>query len=353
MYLYTLNHKRLNTAPVITAVISVISVLIFIGCATTREDYALKRFEFIEPAMGTLWKITMFAPNEEIAKKAAKAAFARVRDFDARFSDFNQESELNQLCYKSGKEAVAVSDDLFDIIKLSLEISKKTEGAFDITASPYIQLWRRAARHREAPSPERLAQAKRLVGYDKIQLDEREKTVLLKEPGMRLDLGGIAKGYAAERALKILRAFGITRALVAGSGDLAIGEPPPGKKGWRVEIGSGDSQTNRLSFTLELKNCGVSTSGDVELWIELNGIRYSHIVDPRTGIGLTNRIQATVIADRASRSDPLATAMCVSGVEKGLKLIEADRTISALFIKPDGTNRVIIPSSRFPKFIQK
>lgn len=333
-------------AKIIASVIITIAVIGF-GCKT-EPSAQLQRYEFGEPYMGTWWRIVLYAPNQKVAETAAKAAFRKIKELDEKFSDYYAETELMQLCYKSGKGEVKVSEDLYDIIEKSIAISRKTEGAFDITAGQCVQLWRWSGRHNQLPSDEKLKNALKLVGYEKIKLNRKNRSVTLLMEGMRLDLGGIAKGYCADIALKILKEHGITKALVAASGDIAIGDPPPDKQGWIIDVGTGKDKTNTLGLKLCLKNAGISTSGDVEQYIEINGIRYSHILNPKTGLGLTNRIQVTVLSYNASISDPLATAACVLGLEKGSKMIESYKNTSALFIVQDGTNRTMKSTSRFP-----
>ena len=325
---------------------STLFVLLFAGCRTAPEA-KLARFEFTEPHMGTLWHITLHAPAAAIASNAVRTAFARVHTLDLLFTDYDPNSELLRLCTNRVGHAVPVSGELFDILQKSERLSRQTEGAFDVTVGPLVQLWRRARRQRELPAPEKIVAARAAVGFEKMKLDPRRRTVTLLAPEMRLDLGGIAKGYAADEALRVLQRNGISRALVAASGDLAIGDAPPGQPGWRVEIALPAAGTNR-NVVLHLKNRGISTSGDAEQFVELNGVRYSHIVDPRTGVGLTNRLQVTVLADCATRSDALTKTICVLGTERGLKIIENDARLSALVVAAGKTSAMMLKSRRFP-----
>jgi thiamine biosynthesis lipoprotein len=166
---------------------------------------------------------------------------------------------------------------------------------------------------------------------------------------MRLDLGGIGKGFAADEALKILKGRGIARALVAASGDIAIGDPPPAEPGWKVGITTIDVRTNDSQHVLLLHNCGISTSGDTEQFIEINGIRYSHIVDPATCLGLTNRIQDSIIAPNATTTDGLDTALSVMDVQRGLALVDSLPGTAALFLKKEKGHINAFPSRRFKK----
>src|SRR5262249_18384394 len=199
-----------------------------------------QRFEFESKHMGTTFRIVLFAADKAEAKKAADAAFARVAELDQIMSDYKKDSELMKLCGKFAKEIgepEKVGDDLFFVLQKGAELSEKSDGAFDVTVGPVVQLWRLARRTQELPDPKEFTAAREKVGYKKVKLDATKKTVQLTTPGMQLDLGGIAKGYAADEALKLIREkFGITRALVAASGDIACGDPPPGKDAWAVDI---------------------------------------------------------------------------------------------------------------------
>lgn len=300
--------------------VRVFSFLLLAGCATMRDDASLARFEFAQPAMGTMFRIVLHASDEKSAEAAAKAAFARVIELERAMTDYDPESELLRLCRQPHGHPVSVSLDLFAALQHARELAELTEGAIDPTVGPYVQIWRRARRQRELPAPEKLAEAAPAVGWRKFELDRKKQTVRLLVPNMRLDLGGVAKGYAADAAIAVLRNHGIQCALIAASGDIAISDPPPGKSGWSIGLMSFTSDKPDRQVTL--RNCGVSTSGDTEQFLLLDGVRYSHIVDPRTGRALTNRVSANVIAPTATASDILATAVCVLGPEKSLQALK-------------------------------
>jgi thiamine biosynthesis lipoprotein len=192
-----------------------------------------------------------------------------------------------------------------------------------------VQLWRRARRQRELPDPARLAAAREAVGWRHLELDPKTRQARLSAPNMRLDLGAIAKGFAADEALAVLRRKGIRRALVAGSGDMAFGDPPPGRKGWRIEVAPLDVPGAPASRFVHLSNCGIATSGDVFQHVEIAGIRYSHIVDPRTGVGLTDHSLVTVIAPDCMTADTLSTTVSVLGPVSGFALVGRSRGASA------------------------
>ena len=286
----------------------------------TGQVWALERYEFTQPAMGTLFRITCYADSQSQAQGAADAAFQRVQALNAICSDYLPDSELIRLC-RAGE--MVASTDLFRVIQRSQELAKATNGAFDITVGHYANLWRRAKRKGTLPSEDQLAKARELTGWQLVQLNARTQRIKLAKPGMQLDLGGIAKGYAADAALQVLKAKGIARAVVAASGDLAIGDAPPDSPGWEVKLRTFEAPeaTDKL-ITLRLKNCGVSTSGDLHQFIEIGGQRYSHIIDPGTGLGLTTRRACSVIAPDCTTSDALATALCVLGPERANQLLK-------------------------------
>ncbi|MEP6537206.1 MAG: FAD:protein FMN transferase [Bryobacteraceae bacterium] len=278
-----------------------------------------ERFERVEPHMGTLFRITVDAPTVEAAHAAFDAAFARVHELDEILSDYKPQSELMKLSVRP----MRVSADLFHVLEASQELAEQTGGAFDVTAGPVIRLWRKARRDRALPTNEAIADALGRTGYRKLTLDRAAQTVCLGQQGMQLDSGGIAKGYAADEALRVLQTLGLHDALVAASGDIVVGRKP---MSIAVEPAAGFRRRVTLS------NAAVSTSGDTEQFLDLDGKRYSHIVDPRNGQALTNRIGVTVAAPRGITSDSLATAVCVMGAERGLRFLKQQPGVSALIV---------------------
>lgn len=309
-----------------------IGVALLLGCRAPRPAPTLMRFEFQQPHMGTLFTITLFAPDAPVARRAVAAAFGRVAELNQMMTDYDPESELMRLSRSPVGQSVRISPELFEILTESQRLAKSSAGAFDVTIGPVVRLWRRARRTETLPTPEQLAGARISVGWEKLQLDAGSRTVTLLAPNMQLDLGGIAKGYAADQALAVLKRHGLTRALVAASGDIAVGDAPPDQPGWRVTVGT-PFPVKDSERPLILTNAAVSTSGDTEQSVVIGGKRYSHIVDPRTGLGLTDRCQVSVIAPRAMRTDALATAVSILGAEQGRKLIEAEPALSAIIYR--------------------
>jgi FAD:protein FMN transferase len=283
---------------------------------------ALERYAFSEPHMGTLFKVVLYAPDETTAKKAATAAFARVAELNRIMSDYLPDSELMRLCKQAGGPPMEVSRELFDILQQAEKFSEMTGGAFDVTVGPVVRLWRRARRSGQLPAAEELKKALALVDFHKIRLDANGRRVQLLLAGMLIDLGSIAKGYAADAALAVLRRQGLTRALVAAGGDIAVGDAPPDAPGWKVGIAPLKSPDAPPTRYLLLSNAGVSTAGDSEQFVKIEGKRYSHIIDPTTGLGLIGRRSVTVIAANATTSDALDTAIAVMGRERGLQFAE-------------------------------
>ena len=312
-------------------------------------DAIMQRFAFTHPAMGTLFSISLYATNASAAEEGAAAAFKRIDALEDIMSDYQADSELMRLCDQPVGKAVPVSTELFDILVQSQKFSELSDGAFDVTIGPCVRLWRFARKRKVLPSQDELAAARAAVGYRNLRLDRRGRTVTLLAPHMRLDLGGIAKGYAADEALRLLKGRGIGSALVAASGDIAIGNPPPGLAGWKVGITSIDSRSNEVTRTVFLGNAGISTSGDTEQFVEINGVRYSHIINPATGLGLTQRIQASIIAPNATTTDAMATAVCIIGAQKGLAAIERlPGTAAMILVKEDGRTQAFV-SRRFER----
>lgn len=331
------------------------TVLILLVCAfsasgtwASSASNELSRFEFQEPEMGVPFRIVLYAPDAQKANHAAQAAFKRVADLNQIMSDYETDSELNELSRTSGHgKTVHVSDDLWAVLEQAQKYAQLSDGAFDVTVGPVVSLWRRARRLHEMPEPPRLAEALKAVGYKKVRLDPKEHTVELLVPGMKLDLGGIAKGYALDQEIKVLASEGVTRALVSGGGDMALGDPPPGEKGWRVEIAPLDVTNAPAAKFVRLANAGLATSGDTFQRLEINGKRYSHVVDPRTGIGLTDHSLVTVIARNCTTADALGKVLSVSGPAKGLKLVEEVPDAQARIVRmPDGR----IETSESPGF---
>jgi thiamine biosynthesis lipoprotein len=328
-------------------------LILFVGIwrASAIENQRLTRFTFQEPHMGTLFNIILYAPDQASAQQAAREAFTRVEQLNDILSDYKADSELMRLCKKAGGPPVPVSEDLFKVLKASQEIAKLSDGAFDVSISPVVRLWRKARRTRVMPSADEIRKALDLVDYRKIRLSPKGRTVQLLLMHMLLDVGGIAKGYAAEAALDVLRQHGAPRALVAAGGDIAAGDPPPDTEGWKVGIAPLKDPQGPPRYHVVLKNRCVSTAGDSNQHVDIGGKRYSHIVDPKTGLGLVGPRSVTIIARHGLIADGLDTAICVMGRERGLKLIESMDDVAGILVFEVNGKEEVTMSKGFAKYL--
>lgn len=276
-----------------------------VGCASQR------RFEFTQIHMGTPARITLYAADAEQAKAAAGAAFHRIAELDAVMSDYRVSGELISINKAAGGEPTRVGADLFRALELSRDLAARTDGMFDPTVGPVVALWRASRKGGSLPEDAARTRAVALVGWRRLELDPAASTARLATSGMKLDLGGIGKGIACDAAAEVLRREGATSFLISFGGELLAGDPPPGEHGWKVRLPvaiAGDG-----SELFPLANAALSTSGDSEQHVDIGGVRYSHIVDPRTGLGLTNGATACALATSSALADCVDTALCVAG----------------------------------------
>lgn len=267
--------------------------------------------------MGTTIRIVLFASDEQAAIDAAEAAFTRMAEIDQTLSDYKEDSELSRLSDAPAGTAVRVSEDLWRVLSYAQGLSARTDGAFDITIGPLVQLWRLTRERGMKPLKVDLDFARSRVGWRSIQLDEQARTATLTGDHMQLDAGGIGKGDAGDQAAIVLRERGINSFLIDLGGDLVLGDAPPvaNRDGWNIRITPEETQ--------QLANCAVATSGDAYQYTEIDGVRYSHIVNPRTGLGLTHQLTVTVIAPTGIQADALASAVSVLGRTQGQILIDS------------------------------
>jgi thiamine biosynthesis lipoprotein len=311
--------------------------------AASSAEPVLQRFTFEEPHMGTKFRIVLYAPDSATAQRASKSAFARVAELNAIMSDYDPKSELMQLCRRfatASGEPAPISADLFKVLAKAQEVARHSGGTFDVTIGPLVQLWRQSRRTQKLPASDEIEEAKRRVGYAKIELDAARRTVRLKTPGMQLDLGGIAKGFAADEMLAAVKKHGITRALAGAGGDVAVADPPPGEPGWKIDVAP--LTKAKPEHSLRLVNAAVSTSGDAQQFVLIDGVRYSHVVDPRTGLGMTGRRSVSVIAPNGITADSMTKAVMLMEPARALELIEATPHAATLIITldADGTESI-------------
>lgn len=310
-------------------------------CSPSPQAQA-KRWTWEGVEMAAPLRIVCYHSDERQAARAMQKAVERIRELNNVFSDYDASSEVRRLCDTAGSgRPIPVSEDLWRLLELSLRISQETDGAFDVTVGPLSRLWRRARMSKEMPPAWRFDEARKAVGYQLVKMNPEKRTVELLRPGMRLDFGAVAKGYAIDAALAVLRDHGVASALVDLGGDIGLGDPPPDRGPWKVAIAPlKDDQSP--SFFVHGSRCGIATSGDRYRFVVIDGRRYSHIVDPRTGIGLTEQCEVTVIAPNATLADILATAVTVLGAEKGLAWIDTLPEAAALYLRlKDGKTEVL------------
>lgn len=325
---------KINTSSSLTFRIALsILCLSFFNTRAKIEAQELQRYEYESRHMGTFFRITLYAQSDSIAEAASDSAFSYIEFLNDIMSDYKENSELNLLAQKSGKgNFVPVSTPLFEVLSKAQQVAKETGGAFDVTVGPYVKLWRniRKMESPALPSPEEIRKLETRVGYNYVRIDSTSQSVALDKPDMQLDLGGIAKGYAADEALRILGGFGIHRALVNAGGDVVTGEAPPDKDGWRVSIPLRHPGQTQMEFmTFVISNSALATSGDLFQYVEIDSKRYSHIVNPQTGIGLADRSTVSVVAPDGITADSYASAVSVLGPDAGIRFIENKPDVAA------------------------
>jgi thiamine biosynthesis lipoprotein len=310
--------------------------------AVAEEPKPLQRFDFEQIEMGVEFRIAVYACDSGVANKAVRAAFDRVRDLNSKLSDYDSKSEVRQLCEKTAGIWHPVSQDLHRVLLHARRLSQESDGAFDVTIGHYTKLWRRARRQKTLPEASELTQPSRRTGFRLLEVDPQKTRVRMKIEGMRIDLGGIAKGFAVDEALKTLRKAGVDRALVDGSGDIAVGNPPPGRARWRIEIAALRDSPKADPVSIEIANCAVATSGDAFQAVKISEKSYSHIIDPRTGWPLTTSSSVTVVAPTGMEADGLASAVSVLHADSGVRIAEGRKQTEAFVVTlQDGETRTL------------
>ncbi len=296
-----------------------------------------------------MFRVELYSASADQASKAADAAFARAEELEQIMSDYRADSELMQLSRQGATAPIPVSEDLYRVLERSLWVSGLSHGLFDVSSGPLVRLWREARKSGQLPNPAEIAQAKALVDYRNIELDAANHAVFLKHPGMMLDLGAIGKGYAADQMLAVLNSRGIKRAMVVAGGEVVVSEPPPGSTGWNVEVDTADEGTGNPGCTVLLHAAAISTSGDEHQFLEVNGHRYSHVVNPATGWALEGKASTTVIARDSTTADGLATALSLLPVADGIRISESLPGVATLWVRRPGVEWKRYTSRGFPR----
>lgn len=289
----------------------------------------------VRSKMGSRFEVTVVAPDEAAALDALEQAYDEIDRIEAMISSWREDSQTSEINRQAGSHPVIVSEELFNLVRRSLKLSRLTQGAFDITFAGAGRLWDFKTTTPRVPPPEAIATALSAVGYSKIHLDVAERSIFLDDSRARLGFGAIGKGYAANRAVIVLQDLGIPSGVVNAGGDLvAFGQQEDGSP-WEIGIAH-PRQPDRILATLPLSEQAVVTSGDYESYFLIDGKRYAHILDPRTGYPVDHLQSVTIVCPDAELADGLATAVAVLGPDHGLRLVEQLQGIEALLVDMEG-----------------
>ena len=312
----------------------------------------LKRFQFSAIKMGAPFNIIFYHTDSAQAVLLSKECFSIVDSLNTIFSDYSSASEIGKLALQSSLSDLKVSSELYEMIVLSKHAWRKSQRTFDITIGALTQLWRKAKAEKRFPSKKEIKQVRKQTGFKNVGYDIFTKTISFKKHGVRLDFGGIVPGYAAQKIIDHLRSKNILHALADASGDIVTSNAPPGKKGWSIAINLPENETELWDKMLELSNCAVSTSGDVYRYLIHNEKKYSHIIDPRTGYGVTSQRNVTVIAKDGATADWLATACSILPVKKALRRVKRENA-ELLIAVLKNAKIVIYKSQNFDGYFEK
>lgn len=317
-------------------------VLFPLGCTANRPgerpgsgEATAIRFEYARVVMGSRARIVVYAGDEATAIEASREAFGEMDRLNLVLSDYTAKSEAMRLCASPAGVAYPVSADLLDVMLKASIVHEASGGAFDPSLGALTSLWRVSFKSGVLPERPVLEDARARSGLGLIEIDAGQSKILIRRAGVKLDFGAIGKGYAADRALDVLARHGLNRAMVDLGGDLALGDSPPAADGWEIAA----SNDRGDSHPLLLSNVGVATSGDTYRSVTIDGVRYSHILDPRTGLGLRSSQAVTVTAEEAWLADALASAASVLGPEGCRRLTERWPSARTIWLAPRAPNR--------------
>jgi len=304
-------------------------IFVLTGCG---QDSSVKETMIL---MDTFCEISCYGGSKDQAIAAIDAAFKEMERIERVFSKFDENSEVSKINRLAGSEKVKVSEEVFKLTEESIYYSSISEGAFDITVAPLMEIWGFVRKHKIIPDKDVVADVLKYVGYKNIELNREELSIRFLNKGVKVDFGGIAKGYAVDKAKDVLASKGIKNSLVNLGGNIFALGSAPGRKTWR--IGVQDSRNKgKLLQSFELTDRAISTSGNYERFFEIGGKRYPHIINPLTGEPCQGIISVTVTSDSAEKADALSTAIFVMGEEKGLGLAKSIKGIEVLMFKEDG-----------------
>jgi thiamine biosynthesis lipoprotein len=290
------------------------------------------RYQEARRLMWTKFEIVAYGENQARLAEAAEAAFEEIDRLDRQLSNYSETSELTYLNRNAARAEITCEKELFELLKLSLDYSRATEGAFDITVGPLMKAWGFFKGQGRVPEAKELAAVMASVGYGHVKLDDAKRSIRFDREGLELDLGGIAKGYAVDKAAEVLRASGITSALItSGTSSFCASCTPRGQSSWKVEV-SDPTNRSRQVMTLELKDQSISTSGCHEKSFEIGEKIYCHIMNPRTGYPVEGILSVTIITPRGVEAEVFSKALMVLGVGKARSFLKAHKATRALII---------------------
>lgn len=305
-----------------------------------RRNHPIAENSGFRPVMGTFAQVTVVAKDTAAARLCIDRAFAAVDHVDQTMSDYSEDSELTRLNKTAFDHEVKVSPELFAVLCAAKHYSQISGGAFDVTVGPEVQLWRTMAQTGIPPTPQQIEQARAKVGYDKLILNPETQTVQFEQEGMRLDLGGIAKGYAIDLAAEAIMQHGALGGMVDIGGDIrCFGLDPSGGSEWIIGLQNPRKET--IISKLKLVDYAVATSGDYRRYAETKGKKQSHILNPATAASADELISVSILAPTAIEADALATAVSVMGRKRGLELIESLDGVEAFVIAAEYPSRLI------------
>ena len=317
----------------IIALFSILSLVLAFLPATSSHQQT--RYEDTRISMACAYSIAVYGEDESKMAEAVSAAFDEVDRIDRLMSHYKPTSPLSQLNRKAATETVKVEPELFDFIAECLRYSRESDGAFDVTVGPLLKTWGFFRGEGRMPKAAELAEARSKVGWRHVILDDKEKTIRFDRAGVELDLGGIAKGYAVDKAVEVLKQHGIQRALVSACGSTIYGlGAPPGENGWEIKLRDPVS-SQKTAMTVRLKDRALSVSGSYEKFFDLGGKRYSHIFDPRTGWPVQGVLSVAVLTDTGTAGDALDNVFYVLGVEKSRSISARFQPVEVFFFLPD------------------
>ena len=287
--------------------------------------------------MGSRFDITVVASNEKEGNKYIDSAIFEIARIEKLISSWDVNSETSLINKFSGIKPIKVDKELFDLIERSIAISTLTNGAFDISYASMDRIWKYDGTMREMPSKEKISSSIKKVGYQNIIIDKEAQTVFLKLKGMKIGFGAIGKGYAADKAKALLIEKGAKAGIINASGDLNAWGKQANGRDWMVAI-TNPLNKNKVFSWLPINDSAIVTSGNYEKFISLNGIRYSHIIDPRTGYPSTGIISTSIMTSNAELADAISTSVFVMGVETGLDFINQLKGVDCIII--DEQNKI-------------